>query len=201
MKNVLLLATGGTIASQPTLRGGLAPAVTATDLLRFVPELRGLCAVDAIQLYHLDSTNMGPAQWLGLARALRDNYDRYDGFVITHGTDTMAYTAAALCYLVQGGSKPIVLTGSQKSDDSYVAAALEALISQADVVDDRRVTSWPSVRTDLTNAGADVVDEEVVVDGKLITSRKPDDIPAFNDAVMKQLLVLQQAGSDPGPTS
>ncbi|WP_066700989.1 type 1 glutamine amidotransferase domain-containing protein [Sphingobium amiense] len=56
------------------------------------------------------------------------------------------------------------------------------LLVEADVVDGRTVTSWPSVRTDLANAGASVVDREVVVDGNLITSRKPDDIPAFVDA-------------------
>ena len=61
------------------------------------------------------------------------------------------------------------------------------LLVEADVVDGRTVTSWPSVRTDLENAGADVVDEEVVVDGNLITSRKPDDIPAFNQAIIEAL--------------
>lgn len=74
-------------------------------------------------------------------------------------------------------------------DDKIVAAICHApwLLVEADVVDGRRVTSWPSVRTDLENAGADVVDEEVVVDGKLITSRKPDDIPAFNQAIIDAL--------------
>lgn len=73
--------------------------------------------------------------------------------------------------------------------DKTVAAICHApwLLVEADVVDGRRVTSWPSVRTDLTNAGADVVDQEVVVDGNLITSRKPDDIPAFIDALLKAL--------------
>lgn len=61
------------------------------------------------------------------------------------------------------------------------------LLVEADIVDGRTVTSWPSVRTDLANAGADVVDEEVVVDGNLITSRKPDDIPAFSKALIDML--------------
>ena len=74
-------------------------------------------------------------------------------------------------------------------DDKIVAAICHApwMLVEADVVDGRRVTSWPSVRTDLENAGADVVDEEVVIDGKLITSRKPDDIPAFNKAIIAAL--------------
>ena len=69
--------------------------------------------------------------------------------------------------------------------DKPVAAICHApwLLIEADVVDGRTVTGWPSVRTDLANAGADVVDREVVVDGNLITSRKPDDIPAFIEAI------------------
>jgi protease I len=58
-------------------------------------------------------------------------------------------------------------------------------LAEADVVRGRRLTSWPSLRTDLRNAGADWVDEEVVVDGSLVTSRKPDDLPAFNDAILE----------------
>ena len=61
------------------------------------------------------------------------------------------------------------------------------LLVEADVVDGRTVTGWPSIRTDLENAGADVVDQEVAVDGNFITSRKPDDIPAFNRALIEAL--------------
>ncbi len=74
-------------------------------------------------------------------------------------------------------------------DDKIVAAICHGpwLLAEADAIDGRRVTSWPSIRTDLANAGADVVDEEAVVDGNLITSRKPDDLPAFNRAIMAAL--------------
>ena len=74
-------------------------------------------------------------------------------------------------------------------DDKIVAAVCHGpwLLVEADAVDGRKVTGWPSIRTDLENAGADVVDQEVVVDGKLITSRKPDDIPAFNKAIIEAL--------------
>ena len=61
------------------------------------------------------------------------------------------------------------------------------LLAEANLVDGRTVTSWPSIRTDLMNAGADVVDREVVTDGNLITSRKPDDIPAFSKALIEKL--------------
>ena len=70
--------------------------------------------MDCIQLLNLDSTNMTPAHWLEMARCIQTHYDGYDGFVLTHGTDTMAYTAAALSYLIQDCPKPIILTGAQK---------------------------------------------------------------------------------------
>lgn len=115
MKHILLLATGGTIASRPTAAGGLAPMITSDELLACVPELAGVCHIDAVQLFNLDSTSVGPEQWAQIAAEVRRNYDKYDGFVITHGTDTMAYTAAALSYMIQQSPKPVVLTGSQKS--------------------------------------------------------------------------------------
>lgn len=71
----------------------------------------------------------------------------------------------------------------------------------AGVAESKHMTSWPSLQHDLRNAGAEWTDEPVVVDGKLITSRNPGDIPAFNEAIMKELMAQQQPGSDPGPTS
>ena len=114
MKHILMLATGGTIASKETGQG-LAPAITSREILGYVPAIGELCRVETIQLMNLDSSNLGPSHWLRMARAIEEHYDRYDGFVVTHGTDTMAYTAAALSYLIQFSPKPIVLTGSQKS--------------------------------------------------------------------------------------
>ena len=113
MKKVLMLGTGGTIASEKT-ESGLMPALTSEQLVEKVPELSQLCNVTCKQLFSIDSTNITPAHWLTLVDAIRENYDAYDGFVIAHGTDTMAYTAAALSYLVQYSPKPIILTGAQK---------------------------------------------------------------------------------------
>ena len=95
MKNILMIGTGGTIASGQTAEG-LAPELDPSRLLQDTPRVAQLCRVDCLQLYSLDSTNIRPCHWLGLARAIRERYDQYDGFVISHGTDTMAYTAAAL---------------------------------------------------------------------------------------------------------
>ena len=113
MKKILLIGTGGTIASEMT-EGGLTPELTTEQLLSQVPAISGICGVACIQLLNLDSTNITPGHWQMMARCVRTHYGEYDGFVITHGTDTMAYTAAALSYLIQGSPKPIVLTGAQK---------------------------------------------------------------------------------------
>ncbi len=115
MKRILMVATGGTIASMPETRGmGLAPELTGEELVGYVPQARGLCDLDIVQPMNIDSTNMRPRDWMRIAATIMDAYDAYDGFVVLHGTDTMAYTAAALSYLIQGSPKPIVLTGSQQ---------------------------------------------------------------------------------------
>ncbi|MBO4365444.1 MAG: asparaginase [Eggerthellaceae bacterium] len=112
MKRILMIATGGTIACVET-ESGLVPGLSGEELLGYVPEAAGLCQLGTQDLFDLDSTNVEPKHWLAIAHAIADAYDRYDGFLVTHGTDTMAYTAAGLSYLVQGSPKPIVLTGAQ----------------------------------------------------------------------------------------
>lgn len=112
-KHILLVGTGGTIASEMG-DNGLVPELTSEQLLRYIPDISGICDVDCVQPFSLDSSDLQPRHWVQVARVIRENYGSYDGFVISHGTDTMAYTAAALSYLIQGSPKPIVLTGAQK---------------------------------------------------------------------------------------
>lgn len=113
---ILLIATGGTIASRHTGQG-LSPQISGNELLSFIPEVKSICSIDVTEPFCLDSTNVYWKQWLILAGLIREHYSEYDGFVICHGTDTMAYTAAALSYLVQHSPKPIVVTGAQKPID------------------------------------------------------------------------------------
>ena len=112
-KKILLMGTGGTIASEMG-ENGLSPELTSEQLLKYIPDISGICEISCCQLFSLDSTNIQPKHWARIAGAIRENYREYDGFVVAHGTDTMAYTAAGLSYLVQGCPKPIVLTGAQK---------------------------------------------------------------------------------------
>lgn len=113
MKKILLIGTGGTIASEMTEQG-VTPELTPAQLISYIPSISELCEVDCIQLLNLDSTNIAPRHWCLMASCIKENYQKYDGFVLTHGTDTMAYTAAALSYMIQGSPKPIILTGAQK---------------------------------------------------------------------------------------
>ena len=113
MKNILLITTGGTIASQQTKKG-LRPGIDGEKLLSYIPSINNKCKVDIISLYNIDSTNVYYKHWLKIAECIKDNYQKYDGFIICHGTDTMSYTASALSYLIQNSKKPIVLTGAQK---------------------------------------------------------------------------------------
>ena len=107
-----MIAVGGTIASVET-QEGLQPEISSEEILTYIPEVSGICQIDTIQLFNIDSTNLYAKHWKALVECIEENYEAYDGFVVTHGTDTMAYTAAALSYFIQNSRKPIVITGSQ----------------------------------------------------------------------------------------
>lgn len=116
MKRILCLYTGGTIGCQPGDHG-LTPAAGALE-----QPLRELVRQQSIALQLewleypqlLDSSSMGPAQWNRIARDIADRHDEFDGFVVLHGTDTLAYTAAALSFQLENLAKPVLLTGSQR---------------------------------------------------------------------------------------
>ncbi len=127
MKKILMLTTGGTIACKQT-DGGLTPSLKPEELLAFVPQVRDICEVDALEVCYLDSTNVTPTHWRLIVHAIEDNYANYDGFVICHGTDTLAYTAAALSYMIQNSKKPIVITGAQKPIDMDMTDARANLL-------------------------------------------------------------------------
>lgn len=111
MKQVLLIATGGTIACRET-ENGLSPALTGAELLDLLPELKQICEVAVCDLMNLDSTDLTAADRMRIAHTVWDHYARYDGFVVAHGTDTLAYTAALLHHVLPNLDKPLVLTGS-----------------------------------------------------------------------------------------
>ena len=109
--SIALLATGGTIACTQT-ENGLAPTLSASDLLEHLHSPLP-CPVIPRDVFCMDSSNMQPEEWSMLARAIVEALRECDGVVVTHGTDTMAYTAAALSFMLCGVGKPVILTGSQ----------------------------------------------------------------------------------------
>lgn len=210
MRRILMLATGGTIASKESGQG-LSPAISSEEILSYVPAIGELCRVEAVQLMNLDSTNIGPGHWLKIAGAVRERYDDYDGFVITHGTDTMAYTAAALSYLIQDSPKPIVITGSQKSIalndtdarrnlyDSFLYAA-DRQSHDVSLVFDGRVILGTRARKERSKSFnafscVDYPERAVIRDGKLIRYLAPRAYaygaePVFYDRLEDKVLLL-----------
>ncbi len=117
--NVKLFGTGGTIASRLDYRtGAVIPAFSPGELYGAVPELADICNLTTEKLFAVFSENMGPKQYITLAKAIGKEIENgIDGIIVGHGTDTMHHTAAALSYMIQNPPVPIVLVGSQRSSD------------------------------------------------------------------------------------
>ncbi len=111
MKKILVLATGGTIASGGA--DGLKPSLGVFDMIQRVPGVCSNYEVTARDILHLDSSNIQPEEWRYIAECVDSEYKGFDGIVITHGTDTLSYTASALSFMLRGIDIPVVLTGSQ----------------------------------------------------------------------------------------
>ena len=113
--SVLLIYTGGTIGMIENAETGALENFNFEQLQKHVPELqKSNCSIDSYQFDPpMDSSDMEPEAWRKLVRIIYDTYERYNGFVILHGTDTMAFTASALSFMLEGLSKPVILTGSQ----------------------------------------------------------------------------------------
>ncbi len=215
MKNILMLGTGGTIASEMT-PDGLTPELSPAQLLRYVPAIRNLCHVDCVNLFSIDSTNITPAHWLKTAAAIREHYEDYDGFVISHGTDTMAYTAAALSYLVQGADKPVMLTGAQKPinydstdsklnlTDAFVCAA-SGQLAGVNIVFSGRVILGTHARKTCSKSFAafssiNYPDVGILLDHQLVCYIPPEAFyaPRFFDTLDEKVgLVKMVPGLDP----
>jgi glutamyl-tRNA(Gln) amidotransferase, subunit D len=119
LPNVVLIGTGGTIASYVDYRtGAVHPALSTSELVNAVPELREIANISARVLFSVFSENMNIDHWQALAKAVSDEIENgADAVVIPHGTDTMGYTSAALSFMLGNVSKPVVFVGAQRSSD------------------------------------------------------------------------------------
>ncbi len=179
MKKILLIATGGTIVSRMG-KNGLVPQIRAEELLQYVPQCREFCEVTAMQLMNLDSTNMAPRDWEVIARSIREQYAQYDGFVICHGTDTLAFTAAVLSYMIQSSPKPIVLTGAQKPID------LEITDARTNLADSLLYASDPN------SSGVVIVFDGKVIAGTRAKKMRTKSYNAFSSINYPSLAVIRE---------
>lgn len=131
LPRVLIFSTGGTIASRIDYRtGGVHPALTAEDLYASVPEISEVAQVDAEVLFSVFSENLRAEHWCRIAEHIYASLrNGYSGVVVTHGTDTMGYTAAALSFALRGVPVPIVLVGAQRSSDRPSSDAATNLLA------------------------------------------------------------------------
>ncbi len=131
LPDVKIISTGGTIASRVDYRtGAVTSQFTAEEIAAEVPELVEVCNVDAELLYNILSENMKPENWIELAERVYDALRRYDGVIVTHGTDTMHYSAAALAFMLST-PKPVVFVGAQRSSDRPSSDAAMNLLCAA----------------------------------------------------------------------
>ena len=115
-KHIYIAYTGGTIGMKPSRQGYVPAAGFLGNTLANMPEFhRPEMPLYTLHEYDnlIDSSDMNPSDWQRIADDIADNYDKYDGFIILHGTDTMAYTASALSFMLEDLSKPVIVTGSQ----------------------------------------------------------------------------------------
>jgi len=128
---ILLIYTGGTIGMKKDFETGALKAFDFAKLLHNVPELKLLdCEIATFSFENpIDSSNMNPEHWAEIACTIENNYDKFDGFVVLHGSDTMSYSASALSFMLENLSKPIIFTGSQLPIGDLRTDAKENLIT------------------------------------------------------------------------
>jgi len=134
LPTVSIIGTGGTIASYVDYKtGAVHPALTAEDLIFSVPEIETVCNVRASVLFNILSEDMRPEFWIKMARKVKTELNKAEGVVIPHGTDTMSYSAAALSFMFEKLSGPVVLVGAQRSSDRPSSDAYMNLLSAVQV--------------------------------------------------------------------
>ena len=145
---ILIVYTGGTIGMTEDLATGALVPFSFDHLMRNVPKIGRLgYALDHVEIDPpIDSSNMNPTHWAQVAKMIADAYDDFDGFVVLHGTDTMAYTASALSFMLRGLAKPVILTGSQLPIGEIREDGTENLITALQIAAARTGDGAPMVQ-------------------------------------------------------
>lgn len=215
MKKLLLITTGGTIACQNS--AAYRTPKEGAELLLKKSGIPAELEVDTESPCCLDSTNMTPEKWAEIARIIHDNYDKYAGFVITHGTDTLGYAAGLLSCLVQNSKKPIVLTGSMlpmetpRSDapanlyDALLAAACDDLhgvnvVFHHKIIDGRSAVKLHTQSTDAFGTINRVLKGTVDNGGVNLVNKTPySGDPRFYSEADSRVMVLKLTPGAPPP--
>lgn len=148
MSKVLIIYTGGTIGMiQDHSTGALVP-FDHEHLMNFVPEVGRINAEISVQTLGspIDSSNMDPSVWKDIVMMIKNNYETHDGFVVLHGSDTMAYTASALSYALAGIKKPVILTGSQLPIGTIRTDGKENLLTSIEIAATKQFNGQPRVQ-------------------------------------------------------
>ena len=142
MRNILVIYTGGTIGMVKDVTSGALKPFDMQKIYEVLPVLRKInCNIETYQCDPIiDSSDMNADKWLLLASLIEDNYSKYDGFVILHGTDTMSYTASALSFLLKNLAKPIIITGSQLPLGMIRTDGRDNIISAVEIAANESVT-------------------------------------------------------------
>ena len=172
---ILIVYTGGTIGMIEDPETKALKPFDFSHLMENVPKVKMLdYEIDNIQFHPpIDSSDMDVAHWQLIARSIADNYSSYDGFVVLHGTDTMAYTASALSFMHENLSKPVIITGSQLPIGEVRTDGEENLITALQIAADQDVSGVPTVRE------VAILFENYLWRGNRSTKRSADNFNAF----------------------
>lgn len=145
---VLLIYTGGTIGMIENSKTGALEALDFAYIEEHLPDISNFGF--RIESYSftpaMDSSDIGPDIWVKIAQVIQENYDKYDGFVVLHGTDTMAYTASALSFMLEGLCKPVLLTGSQLPIGKIRTDGKENLLTSIEIAASKYPDGTPKVQ-------------------------------------------------------
>ncbi|MDE6928208.1 MAG: asparaginase, partial [Muribaculaceae bacterium] len=175
---ILIIYTGGTIGMIEDLNSHTLKPFDFSHLMDNVPKVKMLnYDIDNIQFQPpLDSSDMHTAHWEDIARSIVENYDRYDGFVVLHGTDTMAYTASALSFMLENLRKPVIITGSQLPIGEVRTDGEENLITALQIAAATDSFGLPMVRE------VAILFENFLWRGNRSTKRSADNFNAFESS-------------------
>ena len=172
---ILIVYTGGTIGMIEDAATKALRPFDFSHLMENVPKVKKLdYVIDNIQFQTpIDSSDMDITHWQSIVRSIADNYDNYDGFVVLHGTDTMAYTASALSFMLQNLRKPVIITGSQLPIGEVRTDGEENLITALQIAASRDADGKPTVRE------VAILFENYLWRGNRSTKRSADNFNAF----------------------